>query len=196
MATTKKNKATKRKTSTAKKTNTASSASQSHSSNQNNASSQSRNSSSNNAYDFAAMSKNFANPSQFWNLSSLQNFQPANLQQMFEQMIETSQRNLEAVTACTQIAAERAKELMESQAEFASTMLQEAAATVQDTFNDKRTSPRTKLEGMNEYAKYCLEQTAKHARRTAEENMQVAQEISSKLSERMNECVEELRDAA
>lgn len=147
------------------------------------------------AYDFADMSKNF-NPSQMWNLSQLQSFQPANMQQMFEQIIETSQRNLETMTACTQMAVERAKEMMEEQAEFTNAMLQDAAATWQEAMSNPSSDPRAKMEEINEYAKHCMEQAAALARATAEQNMQIAQEIGSKLSERLNESVDEIRTAA
>lgn len=148
------------------------------------------------AYDFAELSKQFASPSQFWNLSSLPNFQTANVQQVFEQIIETSQRNLETMTACTQLAVDRAKELIEDQADFTQRFLHEATASFQEALTNQSGDPREKMEEFAEYTKEYLEQAASQARKAAEENIEIAQKIGEKINQRINESVEEIRSAA
>lgn len=148
------------------------------------------------AYDFAELSKQFASPSQFWNLGAMPSFQSANVQQVFEQMIETSQRNLETMTACTQMAVDRAKELIEDQAEFTQRFFNDAASNFQEALNSTNSDPREKMEEIAEYTKEYLEQAASQARKATEENIEIAQKISDKINQRINDCVEEIRSAA
>lgn len=150
----------------------------------------------NSAYDFAELSKQFASPSQFWNLSSLPTFQPSNVQQVIEQIMETSQKNLETMTACTQMAVERAKELIEEQTDFTQRFFNDTASTFQEALSNNNGDPREKMEEISGYAKEYLEQAASHARKAAEENIEVAQQISNKISKRISDCVEEIRSAA
>lgn len=149
------------------------------------------------AYTKAAKSAatDFLNPSQFFNNASFTNFQPANVQQWVEQIMATSQKNIEALTACTQLAVERAKDLLEEQANFTSKLMQEASSTFQETLTSGG-DPKEKLEEIADYTKYCLEKTATAARKAAEENIQTAQKISSTLSKRVTESVDEIRSAA
>jgi hypothetical protein len=150
-----------------------------------------------NAYDFANFSKTFANPSQFFNLSALQNFQPANFQSIIEQVMETSQKNIETLTACAQYCAERAKETLEDNAAFTSKLIKETATTVQDAFTGATTSdPQEKLAEISELTKTYLEKTAKQAKKTAETHMETAQKIGDQISKRISASVEELRNAA
>lgn len=157
----------------------------------------------NSAYDFMNFAKNFS-PSQFFNMSSLQNsmqnsmqnYQPANLQQLAEQMMETSQKNLETMTACTQVWVEHAKETMENQASFATKLIQEAASSLSDAFSTASSDPREKFEEITELTKTYIEKTTKQARKAAEENMEIAQKIGKVISQRVTETVEELRSAA
>lgn len=181
------NKTKKNKTTTAKR-NASNTQARQNSSTANNAWS-------NNAWTDAASANGF-NPSQFFNLNAFQNFQPANLQQLVEQVIETSQKNLEAVTACTQLYVEHAKDLLEEQTSFATTLLQETATTVQDAFSSTNTDPRNKLEDMADLARYCLDQSTKQARKAAANNVEIAQTISDKLARRLTATVDELRAAA
>lgn len=160
------------------------------------ANSKTRANNSNNTYDFAELSKQFASPSQFWNLSSFPSFQSANVQQVFEQMIETSQRNLETMTACTQMAVERTKAMIEDQADFNQRFFNEAAATFQEALNSQNGDPREKMEELAEYAKEYMEQAASQARKATEENIEIAQQISERINQRINDCVEEIRTAA
>jgi hypothetical protein len=139
--------------------------------------------------------KDFFNPTQFFNAGAFQSFQPANAQQFLEQLMESSQKNIEAFTACTQLAVERAKDLMEEQANFTNKMIQETASTFQETIANG-SDPKEKMEEIAEYAKSCLEKTATAARKAAEENIQIAQKIGDTLSKRASECVEEIKSAA
>lgn len=148
------------------------------------------------AFDFSNFSKNFANPAQFFDASAWQNLQPANIQSLMEQVIETNQKNWEAITACTQLCAEYAKESFEEQTQFANECIQEAAASLQESFTTTSSDPREKLEELNEQAKYYLEKTAAQARKTAEENIAIAQKVGAALKERLEASVEELRNAA
>ncbi|MDB5478278.1 MAG: hypothetical protein JWM96_773 [Alphaproteobacteria bacterium] len=148
------------------------------------------------AFNFADVTKNFVNPTQFWNFGNNAAFQPANFQSLIEQVIETSQKNLEAVTACTQLYVERAKESMEDYAAFTTTMMQETASTVQGSLSNTKADPRNKMEEMGEFAKYCLEKAATQARKSAEGNIEVANKISTTLKKRLTATVDELRDAA
>lgn len=147
-------------------------------------------------FNFADMQK-FMNPTQFMNqFANLQNnFQTGNMQQMVEQIMQTGQKNIETMTACTQIAMERAKEVMEEQASFANRLMQETTSTFQEAFTSGN-DPKDKMEEIADYAKYCMEKGATHARKVAEENAQVAQKISSALSKRVSETIEEIRSAA
>lgn len=149
-----------------------------------------------NPFDFAEMSKQFASPSQFWNLSSMPTFQSANMQQVFEQMIETSQKNLEIMTACTQLAVERAKSMIEEHADFNQRFFAETAATLQEALTSQNVDPREALEELAEYAKEYMEQAASQARKATEENIEIAQQISEKINQRINDSVEEIRTAA
>lgn len=153
----------------------------------------------NSAYDFANFAKNFA-PTQFFNLSSLQNsfqnYQPANLQQLAEQMIETSQKNLETVTACTQVWAEHTKGTLEEQANFAAKLMQEAASSLSEAFSTTSSDPREKFEEISELTKNYFEKTTKQARKAAEENIEIANKIGKVLTDRATATVEELRNAA
>jgi hypothetical protein len=147
--------------------------------------------------DAFANSSNFFNPQQFFNLTQSQwpNFQPANLQQLAEQWIATSQKNIETLTACTQMAAERVKDMMEEQANFASRIMQETSSTVQEALSSDA-DPKEKLEEIADYTKYFLEKTATYARKTAEDNIQTAQKIGSTLSKRLTDSVDEMSSAA
>lgn len=143
----------------------------------------------------AKFSSDYFNPSQFFNNANYANFQPANAQQWMEQFLATSQKNFEVVTACTQLAVERCKDLLEEQANFTSKMMQETASTFQETLTNSNDT-KDKMEEIAEYAKYCMEKAATAARKAAEENIQIAQEISDTLSKRCTESVEELRSAS
>ena len=149
------------------------------------------------AYTKAAKSAatDFMNPSQFFSNTNFGNFQPANVQQWMEQVMETSQKNIEAFTACTQLAVERAKDLLEEQANFTSKLFQEASSTFQETLTSGA-DPKEKMEEIADYTKYCLEKTATAARKAAEENIQVAQKIGSTLQKRLTDSAEEIRSAA
>ena len=161
------------------------------------AASASTKSSAKSAYDFANFSKSFANPSQFFNLSALQGFQPANLQSIMEQVIQTSQKNIETLTACAQYCAEQAQETLEENTAFATKWLQETASATQDAFSGATTSdPREKLGEISELAKSCIEKAAKQAKKTAENNMEIAQKVGEQISKRISASVEELRNAA
>lgn len=144
-----------------------------------------------NSNDAQNYMKNFMSS---WNTNSA-NFDPANMQQMAAALMNTSQKNIETLTACTQIAVERVKDMMEQQASFASRMMQETASTVQEAFNGA-SEPRQKMEEIADYTKYCVEKTAAHARKTAEENIQIAQQIGETLNQRISESFEEIRSAA
>lgn len=148
------------------------------------------------AYNFADTSS-FMNPQQFFSAftKGQNNFQPANVQQWFEQFAETSQKNMETLTACAQIAAEHTKDLLEDQANFMSTFAQEAATSLQTTLTSNA-DPKDKMEEIAEYTKYCLEKTTTAARKAAEGNMEIAQKIGDKLKKRATDAVEELRSAA
>lgn len=149
----------------------------------------------NSAYDFANFAKNFT-PSQMFNMSNLQNYQPANLQQLAEQMIETSQKNLETVTACTQVWAEHTKESLEAQANFAAKLMQDAASSWTEAFSTSSSDPREKFEEITELTKTYFEKTTKQARKAAEENIEIANKIGKVLTDRATASVEELRSAA
>ena len=145
------------------------------------------------AYNFDASSWN---PQQFFSsFSKGQNFQPANVQQWMEQYMETSQKNLETLTACAQLAAERTKDLLEDNANFFSKFVQETATTVQDAFTSNA-DPKEKLEELAEYTKYYMEKTAAAAKKAAEANAETAQKIGAKLQKRATDAAEELRSAA
>jgi hypothetical protein len=149
------------------------------------------------SYDFSSFTKNFTNPSQFFNLGALQNLQPANFQAVIEQVIETSQKNMETWTACAQYCAERAKETIEENTAFTAKLIQEAATTCQDAFSGATTSdPREKLEEISELAKTYLEKAAKQAKKTAETNIETATKVGDQLKKRLTASVEELRSAA
>lgn len=150
----------------------------------------------NNAYDFANFAKNFSNPSQFFNLSSLQNYQPANFQQIAEQMIETAQKNLETVTACTQVWVEHAKESLENQTAFATKLMQETATSVSDALSTPSSDPRDKFTEISELAKNYVEQATSQVRKSSEENYEIANKIGQALKKRLEATVEELRTAA
>lgn len=148
------------------------------------------------AFNFADM-QNFMNPTQFMNqfANAQASFKTGNAQQLVEQWMQTSQKNIETLTACTQIAMERAKEVMEEQASFANRLMQETTSTFQEAFTNGN-DPKDKMEEIADYAKYCMEKGATHARKVAEENAQVAQKISNALSKRATETIEEIRSAA
>jgi hypothetical protein len=145
---------------------------------------------------FTSVKNDYMNPSQFFNFaSSAQNFKPANVQQFMEQWIATSQKNMEAMTACAQMAAEYTKESMEEAANFSSKLIQEASSTLQETFANTG-DPKDKLEEIADCAKYCMEKTATFARKAAEENMQTAQKIGNTLSKRIAEATDEIKNSA
>jgi hypothetical protein len=153
-------------------------------------------SSANAAFNFKDFSS-FMNPSQFMDsFKNAQNFNPSNAQQFVEKIMQTGQKNIEAMTACTQIAMERAKELMEDQASFANRMLQETTSTIQEAFSNNNNDPKEKMEEIADYAKYFMEKAATHARKTSEENMQTAQKITTALKKRVSESLEEINSAA
>lgn len=149
------------------------------------------------ANDFNSFAQNFTKPNPFFNFKAFPAFQPAHFQQLMEQVIETSQKNMEAVTACTQLYVERTKNLLEEQASFTNRMMQETTSTVQDALSQNTSNnPRDKMDDMTDLAKYCLEKTTSHARKTAEENLEVCHKIGSALSKRLSASVDELRSAA
>ena len=146
------------------------------------------------AYNFADASN--WNPQQFFSsFQNAKNFQPANVQQWMEQYVETSQKNIETLTACAQLAAERTKDLLEDQANFFSKFFQETASTVQETLTSNA-DPKAKLEEIAEYTKYYFDKATSSAKKAAEENMQTAQKISDKLQKRAADAADELRSAA
>lgn len=144
-----------------------------------------------------ADASNFMNPQQFFSAftNGQNNFQPANVQQWVEQYIQTSQKNMETLTACAQMAAERAKDLMEDQANFFTKFAQEAATTIQSTLTSNA-DPKEKMEEIAEYTKYYFDKSTTAARKAAEGNMETAQKIGDKLKKRATDAVEELRSAA
>lgn len=145
------------------------------------------------AFNFADM----MNPTQFMNsFKSAQNYNPANAQQWMEQWMQTNQKNIETLTACTQMAMETAKELMEEQAAFANRFIQETTSTFQEAFNGSTSDPKEKMEEMADYTKYCMEKAATQARKASEESLATAQKISTALSKRMSESLEEMQSAA
>ena len=144
----------------------------------------------------ASKSADYLNPSQYFNnFGSLPKFKAANYQQFMEQWIQTSQKNIEAMTACTQMAVEHTKESMESSAAFANKLLQEATSTLQEAFTNSG-DPKEKFEEIADCAKYCMEKTATYARKAAEENIQAAQKIGTTLSKRITDAAEEIKSSA
>jgi hypothetical protein len=150
-------------------------------------------------YNFADTSS-FFKPEQFQQFFSsfskgTKGYQPANVQQWLEQYAETSQKNIETLTACAQLAAERTKDLLEDQASFFSKFFQETASTVQSTLTSNA-DPKDKFEEIAEYTKYYFDKTASAAKKAAEANAETAQKISDKLKKRATDAVEELSSAA
>jgi hypothetical protein len=146
------------------------------------------------AFDFSS----FMNPQQMFSAFTQQpnyNFKNANFQQLAEQYMQTSQKNMEALTACSQWAMERTKEWMEDQANFTNRLIQEATSTFQETMASD-SDAKNKMEEIADYAKYCMEKAATQARKTTEENMQTAQKITTTLAQRATEAMEEIQSAA
>ena len=140
----------------------------------------------------------YFNPTQFMNnfTNAQQNYNPANWQKYAEQWMQTNQKNIETMTACTQMAMETAKELMEEQAAFANRWIQETTSTFQEAFANSDSDPKDKMEEIADYTKYCMEKAATQARKAAEESMQTAQKISTALTKRVSESIEEMQSAA
>ncbi len=137
----------------------------------------------------------FMNPSQFFDMSSMPQFAPANMQKFVEQFMETSQKNIETVTACVQQSFEQCKDQTEEYANFTNRLLQEMTSTLQETWSSAA-DPKEKLEEIADCAKYCMEKAANQARKSTEESIQAAQKISNKLQKRAAEAVEEIKSAA
>ena len=114
---------------------------------------------------------------------------------MMEQLIETTQKNIEAMTACTQLCVESTKSTLEENVNFTNRLLQETASTWQEAMTSNA-DPKEKFEEISDYAKYCVEKTANQARESAEKNLQTAQKIGTTLSKRLSDSIEEIRSAA
>ena len=142
-----------------------------------------------------AAAADFMNTSQFFDMSSMPQFTPANMQKFFEQFIETSQKNGETLMAVVQQSYEQCKDQMEESANFTSRLLQEMTSTLQETWSSAA-DPKEKLEEIADCTKYCMEKAANQARKATEENIQAAQKIANKLQKRAAEAVEEIKSAA
>jgi polyhydroxyalkanoate synthesis regulator phasin len=143
----------------------------------------------------AKTAADFVNPSQYFDFASMPQFTPANFQKFAEQLMETSQKNIEAATACAQEYFEQAKGQTEEYANFTTRLFQEMTSTLQETWGSAA-DPKEKMEEIADCAKYCMEKAANQARKATEESLQAAQKIGSKLQKRAAEAVEEIKSAA
>jgi phasin family protein len=146
---------------------------------------------------FSNAAQNFANanynPQDYFNQfqNMMPNFKPANL----EQLMQTTQKNMETSIATSQRVLGNFKELAEKQAAFANRFFQDTTSAFQDILTSNA-DPKQKLEETSEAVKDSVERLAGNARDTLKYVEKTANEVSSMLTQRLNESLDELNDAA
>jgi phasin family protein len=133
------------------------------------------------------------NPQDYFN--NFQNLLPNFKQANIEQLMQTTQKNVETSIATSQRMLGSFKELAEKQAAFANRFFQDATSTFQDILTSNA-DPKQKLEETSEAVKDSVERLAGNARDTLKYVEKTANEVSTILTQRLNESLDELNDAA
>lgn len=133
------------------------------------------------------------NPQDYFN--NFQNLLPNFKQANIEQLMQTTQKNVETSIATSQRMLGSFKELAEKQAAFANRFFQDTTSAFQDILTSNA-DPKQKLEETSEAVKDSVERLAGNARDTLKYVEKTANEVSSLLTQRLNESLDELKDAA
>lgn len=146
---------------------------------------------------FSNAANNFANanynPQDYFN--KFQNMMPSFKAANLEQLMQTTQKNVETSIATSQRMLGSFKELAEKQAAFANRFFQDTTSAFQDILTSNA-DPKQKLEETSEAVKDSVERLAGNARDTLKYVEKAANEVSSILTQRLNESLDELNDAA